>query len=379
MSRQKKEKKFLEHGGMNEGAMIAYLNNELDAQEKQQFEKLLKDDPFAQEALEGLQLAQNKKVTETLSSINRKVKERIGVKEKKALSFHWSNYAWAAVLLGLLIGIGGVMVLYMGKEDSNIAMNEDGSPKEEESLFETKQELKPAESSLPAPTDSLQTQQTFLDTVMTANAVGSENKNITDDRARQDVYTYNIPATPETKTLSVPPATPEKIATKVTTPAAEPMKTKSESLRDVKTESLTTVRVPVTEKVVRGSIVEREETGKVTVVTMDDAMKSFNSGNYKQASEYFDAILQKQPNNADALYFGAMSEYINGNYKRSEKNFDKLLSDGTKYADGSKWYKANILLQKGKRDEARKLLDELSQSGGSYKERAIKKKAELEF
>jgi len=70
---------------------------------------------------------------------------------------------------------------------------------------------------------------------------------------------------------------------------------------------------------------------------------------------------------------------MNGNTKKSEKNFEKLLKEGAKYSEGSKWYKANILLKKGKRDEAKKLLDELANSGGSYKERAVKKKAEMEF
>ena len=112
---------------------------------------------------------------------------------------------------------------------------------------------------------------------------------------------------------------------------------------------------------------------------MDDAMKSFNSGDYKTSSDQFSEILKQQPTNADALYFGGISDYINGNTKRSEKNFDKLLKDGTKFSEGSKWYKANILLKKGKRDEAKERLDELANSGGSYKERAVKKRAEVEF
>ena len=108
-------------------------------------------------------------------------------------------------------------------------------------------------------------------------------------------------------------------------------------------------------------------------------MKSFNGGDYKTSSEQFSEILKQQPNNTDALYFGGISDYINGNTKKSEKNFDKLLKDGTKFIECSKWYKANILLKKGKKDEAKKILDELANSGSSYKERAVKKRAEMEF
>jgi hypothetical protein len=134
--------------------------------------------------------------------------------------------------------------------------------------------------------------------------------------------------------------------------------------------------ISASKRVVRRSITEREDGDKTMIITMDDAMKSFNSGDYKKSSGQFDAILSQQPSNADALYFGGISDYIIGNDKKSEKNFDKLLKEGTKFVEGSKWYKANILLLKGKREEAKKLLDELSQSSGSYKERAVKRKAD---
>src|SRR4051812_29049885 len=111
MTRHKKESKFLEQEIIDEAAMLAYLNNELDAQEKQQFEKLLEGDPFAQEALEGLQAAKKPVVSESLSYINKKVRDRAGLKAKKPFAIHWTNYAWAAVILGILIGVGSVMML----------------------------------------------------------------------------------------------------------------------------------------------------------------------------------------------------------------------------------------------------------------------------
>jgi hypothetical protein len=374
MSRQKTEKKFLEQGVINEEAMLAYLNNQLDAQEKQQFEKLLKDDVFAQEALEGLQAAQSKaQVSKSLSSINKKVRERTGSKEKKPFAIHWTNYAWAAVLFGLLIGIGTVLVLYMGKKNDNIALNKEvATDSAATKLFENKEEVKPAESAAaPATiTDSAPMQQApKMDTVATLKSKEKTEVTVTTSTANTGTFSIPTTATEKPVTKNVPPPV-----------AAEPAKNaQADALVERKAATKTTVTVPVTQNVVRGGIMEKEETDKVKVVSMDDAMKNFNSGNYKQAGEQFDVILQQQPNNADALYFSGISEYLNGNLKRSEKNFDKLLKEGTKYGEGSKWYKANILIQKGKKEEAKKLLDELSQSGGSYKERAIKKKAEIVF
>lgn len=398
MSGSKKDNIFFERGAINEASMLAYLNNQLSAEEKQQFEKLLKDDPFAQEALEGLQVSQSQTtVSTTLVSLNKKIRERTGLKEKKTFQIHWSNYAWAAVLLGLLIGIGFVMINFIGKHDSNIAMNKEEVTKTaDENLFETKQELKPAETPVTIITDSV---QTVLPDIMKADEAKDKDATLkaldnteAKNAAKEDVSSKGkegtSTATPTSATgassNSIVSVTDKNTAGAVSPAAAEgvnePSKNvKSNRMADNKTEGREVVTAPATQKVVRGSIVEREEVGNVTVITVNDAMKNFNSGNYKESSEQFDAILQQHPTNADALYFGGISDYINGNARKSEKNFDRLLKDGTKFMEGSKWYKANILIQKGKREEAKKLLDELSQSSGSYKERATKKKAELEF
>ncbi|MES2619772.1 MAG: hypothetical protein V4615_02895 [Bacteroidota bacterium] len=363
MSSSKKDSIFLEGGVIHERDMLAYLNNQLSADQKQQFETLLKADPFAQEALEGLQTAQNEvPLSTSLTSIHKKVRERIGLKDKKRFGIHWSNYAWAAVLLGLLVGIGFVMINFIGNRESNIALNK--SQTESTNLFETEQEIKPADIPVTIIPDSIVSVKQIQNDTLKGEAIPSESAD-NNSNSKAKVEIGNI-AKPSAST-----------STETGSKAKQSEKSASSDI-DKKPEP-TSVTVPTTQKVVRGSIVEKEETDRVTIVTMDDAMKNFNSGNYKKSSEQFEAILQQQPNNADALYFGGISDYINGNPRKSEKNFDKLLKDGTKFGEGSKWYKANILIQKGKREEARKLLDELSQSNGSYKERAIKKKAEIEF
>jgi len=397
MNKPKKEKKFLERGVIDEAATLAYLHNELAAEEKQQYEKLLKDDPFAQEALEGLQAAQNKTIaTETISSINRKVRERTGLEKKKVFQIHWTNYAWAAVLLGLLIGIGVVMITYIGKKDDNIAMNKDAASEPETNLFENKQELKSAEAPATVLGDTVQTVQ-IISPSGNARADETQAKDVTSQaakniEAKKDAATENATDKLKEKTNTIvtsPPTANGAVSTAATSgsykstpsvvspaaPVAADERARNANT-DTKTEAKKSATVTTTQKVIRGSIMEREEADKVTVITMDDAMKNFNNGSYKESSEQFDAILQQHPSNADALYFGGISDYINGNTRKSEKNFDKLLKEGTKFVDGSKWYKANILLQKDKREEAKKLLDELSQSNGSYKERAVKKKAD---
>lgn len=412
---KKDNTKLTEQNALTREAMLAYVAGTLSAEDKQQFEELLKEDPFAQDALEGLQSTAQLTAATAIAGINKKVRERTGLQQKKTIQLHWTSYAWAAVLLGLLIGIGFVMVNMLGNNNEQMAMDKPSTERAEEVLFEQKtaQQTLVAADTQPA-TDSLsvslrQSENISANSYSTesgidknleptkpatttseiANAARKENlaaaKTITGASATPAVSSAGIQPQP----VSITPAENGKGKSggmrfaddgkENTAAETKAEKKTSNKISESKEDKAASEPMPSTQKVIRGSIIEREETDQKRVVTIDGAMKNFNSGNYKQSSDDFDAILREQPQNADALYFGGISDYINGNAKKSEKNFDKLLKDGSKFQEGSKWYKANILLRKGKKEEAKKLLDELAGTGGSYKERAIKKKAELEF
>ncbi len=408
--RQKTEKmKLSEQGVISEEALLAYVNNELSAEEKQELEKLLKEDPFAQEALEGLQQSNKTNAAAAVININKKVRERTGLKEGRTIKLHWSNYAWAAVVFGLLIGVGFIMVAYLGKQDSSIAMNK--KIEETVNLMEKKVDepnLVPVTSAAVTDTPAINEQQkvatgeSALKPTLTLETKKPDNKKFVEaeNKDMKAVTATKQQTVTATGGAAAPPATVNitdniGVATgKVSgnTNADQKAKErdevagKAEGKGGAKEETAkknlqqrVADNAPATETELRGSIAEKVPSNKVTVITMDDAMKNFNSGDYKTSAEQFSEILKQQPNNTDALYFGGISDYINGNTKKSEKNFDKLLKEGTKFTEGSKWYKANILLKKGKKEEAKKILDDLSNTGGSYKERAIKKKAEMEF
>ncbi len=415
--------KLSEHGVISEEALLAYINNGLTAEEKQELEKLLQNDPFAQDALEGLQQANKTTAATAVININKKVRERAGIKEVKGVKLHWSAYAWAAVVFGLLIGIGFVMVNYMGSNKGEIAMNQQ---KQEPTvnLLEPKAEdpAPPQLSSASSGDSAMNSTGTYTLTTADQNTMAEtpvEEKSPMGTAApmeykpreaenRNDAQgLVTAPPTAGGRLSSPSPAYMNStiLADDKGTAAAKPLAKDENTLRrsavydsvetaankskkakdkvgiqpDIYTKSDNWGNTPTYTYSQHGAIDEKTEADKLTVITLDDAMKSFNSGNYKAASEQFGEILKQQPNNADALYFGGISDYLNGNTKRSEKNFDKLLKEGTKFTDGSKWYKANILLKKGKRDDALKILNDLANTGGSYRERAIKKKAEIEF
>lgn len=393
--------------------MLAYLQNQLTVEEKQQFEKLLRDDPFAQEALEGLQSSKNvAAVTRSIESVKKNVRAATGVAETKAIQIHWANYAWAAAVFGLLIGIGFLMVNYLSDKGSGIAQTQEKTLDTETNLLQGKEEGQNFESAALAE-DTTKEEIVFLSDSLSLKSSeptkgGTSEKDnavflVKKPEASTDVKTTTAQTGAKEgneKTTNIPSVAPSVInnnqAAMTNESAAagavkEQAQTKAEEL-------VTDAQTERAELVTKGAGAEKKtskrdkEKSSGTAVTMDDmnasrgkeptvndAMKSFNAGDYQTSGEQFNAILKKDPNNPDALYYGGICDYINNTNSKGEKNFDKLLKSGNRYIEGSKWYKANILIQKGKKEEARKLLNDLANTNSSYKERAIKKLAEMEF
>lgn len=391
---------------ISEEALLAYARGELNEAQRQQLEKLLVNDPFAQEALEGLQLSAAKTDTH-ITALQQQVRERSGLKTRRGgLQIHWSAYAYAAATFAVLIGIGFFLVNYIGNQKEEIAMNDERATPTEQAqenlLEEPKQEAAVLDSSSvvsfadsvsmrPANEPTTTTTITEVPTKQEAfKALVAEQKNLMTDAKDKDATGgkggYVAPT--GTGGMSAPPAGSAPAAANVDD--AQFRKTNETLAKQRAVEDTERLRVENSDtkkslKEESAAAKERKDEAKpsattavpVNASTLDEAMKSFNSGDYKKSSEQFNAILKAQPENTDALYFGAVSDYINGNAKKSEANFDKLLKKGAKYNEGSKWYKANILLKKGKTEEAKKLLQQLAETNGSYRLRAVQKMEEI--
>jgi len=362
MSGPKKDKVTLsEQGVVTEEALLAYVQNKLSPEEKQQLEKLLQEDPFAQDALEGLQSSLNQTaVHASISSLNKKVRERSGLKERRRLKLHWVNYAWAAVVFGLLVGIGFVMVNFLNKKDTNLATNNNKENMAAPAMVQ--KDTVAAEKPKVVAADSTASAKLATDSVAVA-ATGN-----TAQSKPAPIAANNL----TDKTNNNPLAT--KPVQRMALQTAGPTGQKQAEFAKSKTDTIKATSANGN----KNNLAAAPDNRDVSAL-QDDAMKSFNSGDYTTAGDDFDKILKHDPDNADALYFGGISDYINGKTAKSETNFDKLLKKGNKYNDGSKWYKANILIKKGHSEAAKPLLQDLSNSNGSYKERAIKKLAEMGF
>ena len=388
MRGHKKDKVNLaEQGVVTEEALVAYLHNELSPEERQELEKLLSEDPFAADALEGLKSAANQSaVTNSMSSLRKKVRERTGLKERKKLEVHWVTFAWAAVLIGLLIGIGFIMVNFLNK-----STNKEDLAKMEKPAAEKVPVLKPADST----SVSEKPVEVRNDTAVTNPGTFASLKDTTAPHAAANrAVTANKPQ-PATGAIVVQgsnsnPGYAYTVNSTVTASANDVGASRKQTYEEEKNKNskrlitdsaVTTVSAYKMTESTKAETLKKEAkpAAKDLGTLQDDAMRSFNSGDYATAGDDFDKILRAEPDNADALYFGGISDYINGKTNKSESNFDKLLKKGNKYTEGSKWYKANILLKKGKSEAAKAILQDLTNSNGSYKERAIKKLAEMGF
>lgn len=412
MSNPKTNKELLDQGIISEAAMLAYLGNTLSADERLQFEKLLAEDPFAQEALEGLQAAANAQAaTASIARVKSKVRERTGATgEVKVVKMHWTSYAWAAAIFAMLIGIGFLMVGYMGKKADTLAMNQQHENKTAETqtpflenadknqsggattgtaadsgtfIVNTNEVAEPPVAGVaenkPAVTPDLQIQEErkFAAPVQANEGVlkqTAEQKNLSTSPAAG----MNSTITANNGVTAVPAGKTNSAAAYNTAPVTTADADRNDDAkRDKEVAYKTPQREEALNEMVVTSNTKKEKAKDAGTTSIEDARSSFNSGDYKKAGDQFDAVLKNEPNNPDALYFGGISDYINGKTNKSEKNFDKLLQDGKRYQEGSKWYKANILLKKGKKEEAKKLLQDLANSTGSYKERAVQKLEEV--
>lgn len=378
MSKPKTNSGFLTDGQIGEQDMLAYLRNELSDAQRQQFEKLLREDPFAQEALEGLQTAESVNAAGRIAGIRQRVREKTGVKETRLVQMHWINYAYAAVVFGVLVGIGFLMVQWAGNNKNELALHKPEATVQEQVLFEEKTDTAAAITASDALTDTLAATATVAED-LGGGAKQNVKQDVVAEAAAAPVKTVPAAAAGATMNSTLVTSSNAEVAVPATAAskalAKEPAKVEEAKMqRDAeRTETLV-----ATEAAARKATTQKKTEAEkaIPTTTLDDAMKSFNSASYQKASEQFDEVLKRDPDNSEALYFGGISDYLNGKSAKSEKSFDRLVKSN-RYTEGSKWYKANILLKKGKKEEATKILNELSGSAGMYKERALKKLEEI--
>jgi tetratricopeptide (TPR) repeat protein len=104
---------------------------------------------------------------------------------------------------------------------------------------------------------------------------------------------------------------------------------------------------------------------------MEQAMAKYEAGEFAEASELFDQILKQDPQNQDALFYGAVSFLSLEKANKAINNLEKLQEIMPQtYEQDAQWYLSLAYLKKKKKAEAEKLLNEIIENEGHYMQRA---------
>lgn len=378
MSGQKKNNMPLtQNGAVTDEAILAYLKGELSPENTTEFEKILAEDIFVREALEGLKNISALTLKNSFHEISKEIEVKTGTAKSKSSSIPLlpiTRYAVAAILLGVLVVLTFLITNYFSKQERQIAstqetetvQNQDAAP-----LFQEEMNVEndPADSSM------------GKDILISDAAEEAVKETEKETEIKPDVRTVTSSAENAKVNTPLPPTLERKVEDNI---SYTPQK-KQDTNKSIVTAPIAQAANANADKVnAKGTAKEVssktnvENTVEKMSEDMADAMNDFDSKDYKTAAKKFKKIANNDPSNLDAVYFEGVSLFIDKSANKALKNFDKLIENNAKHVNGSKWYKSQILLQKGKKEEAKELLNELKSSEGTFKDRAVKKLQELE-
>lgn len=111
---------------------------------------------------------------------------------------------------------------------------------------------------------------------------------------------------------------------------------------------------------------------------LERGMLHFKNLAYKDALIDFSTILSKHPKDVNALFYGGLSEYNLKNYKNALSKFNAVLTNAqTEFNQEAKWYKSLTLVELNQVNEAKKIMQEIVNEKGFYKQQAQDKLNEL--
>lgn len=107
---------------------------------------------------------------------------------------------------------------------------------------------------------------------------------------------------------------------------------------------------------------------------LSNALKLFNSNDYKGASKEFSIILSYFPDDANAIFYSGLAYFQMTDYVKAEKRFTQMVNHTfNTFYDESQWYLSQALIFSGKKKEAIDLLKKISEEDGFYSQRAKNK------
>lgn len=331
----------------------AYLSGRMSAEEKAAFELRVENDPFAKEALEGfLLLENNAKATALINDQITAIETKTGYKpEKKGIKI--SLFKVLSIAASLIIVIGGLFITRNFLQDKNSGLSEAKTEDNAEDLYFESRGRK--EFSFDADSEILEESSEVVSIFETPKETPKQDK-----KEEKPISADILKKESAEKILS---ETPSQVQENVFSDLAATSRT--ESMGSAKS-------APAS-----AAAKEYEDDLSVSQSNFDKGYAVFEKGNFNESIKYFSESIKENKKVIESYYYSGLSYYYQNKYNNAIKAFDIVINDSYHVlANNAKWYKADIYIKQGRKQDARTILQELIDSNSYFKkqaEEAIKK------
>ena len=330
-----------------EDKLLEYIAGRLSPQEANRVEQHLLECELCSDALEGLKMLHPDKSKEITAELNRKIDARLeNVKGGKVVQFS-SFYRIAAILVLAALFGGGYWLVRNTSDNKSIALNESGSLKKD---------------SLPIQFESPAGSIAVPETVSVKKEYASTTPKFL----------------PENKNVAAQTATSEAAKdindTRINT--HDGAKSKND-IAIIQTDSfysgdeiaMAEREVNITAQNQASNAIEDYHSSQgAPAAETKSAGKSMDNMSKKSAA--FDVTSDTLNN--ELLFNRGKSNYDKKKFDIAANDFEKLIKDtSSKYYDDSKWFLANCYMRTNRTIQARKLLQEISNSNSVHKREAF--------
>ncbi|MDD5569628.1 MAG: zf-HC2 domain-containing protein [Bacteroidales bacterium] len=368
---------------LTEDLLFKYIDNKVSSDERHMVEKHLLDCELCSDALEGLKLINTKKAKNIIGELKSGIYSRTKKSKTKIIEF---NYKWAyaiAAMLTFLFGISFLFNYILKKEIVAPVVVKNDKIKTEQNEFigtytENKTSVLPEkkkEKTFYAPPDKNEGYgyNTGYGGGSQGNTKTGKEEVTVKEYVTPPVITSgdsinNISPKEENKKVAI---YKENIVQKNEPVAKEEdaLATKEKSLRR-KGKKIAPSYSEKTSQPVTSPSAGDEGNFPVSNVEVKD---------YNTDLKKYEKILKENPDDYNAIYNSGIAYYNLKKYKEAIEKFDKTIavSSGEYYEDAL-WYKALSLINSGKKEDAKIIIDKIILLDKKYKNQAEKKKTELE-
>lgn len=335
-----------------------YYLGKMSPEDKNDFEKNIEADPFAKEALEGFTFIESDfDRISIIENTNMKIKEELGLETSNVFPIK----SFMAIAASVVLFIGSYFFISNNNSTEN-------------NLAENKVEI--------IEDQNVNTNEIIIKDTVFGN---SDSLLMNDLEIDEDVIVTDIPLADKTELKNKFKKEGKKaIATKqekTEINVVEALVNKEIGLEETK-DDLTIEGYKKTTTDFQSSTsmnsiaIDRQEFEE-TSIELDKisnykkAIVAYNKGEHSKAIRYFNKSISDKNNINSSNFYIGMSYFNQGKSTKAIKYFNKLNS--TSFKDKAEWYKSLSLLNKGKKSEAKAILEKIATSNSSFRDKAMNK------